>query len=580
MIADQYLTKMFRKKTCIIFIFAAFAVFGLVRGVAAAELFFIVKEYDFLNRTEVQAELIKLSPKLYWYAERDWWEGLSLQEKEKVELALNNLTEEFESKIYPDLTFKFGSERSLGAPGERRITVLLHRMRRDAEGYWSSKDEYDRLLVPDSNQRKMVYMAADKITDPLMKSALAHEFMHLIVFNQKTVKQGVQEEVWLNEAIAEMAPRYLGYDNIYKGSNLERRVQEFLSRTDASLLDWGDEPHDYAAVNMFMQYFVDKYGWEVITSAIKNEETGIASLNLALEKQGFKEKFDQIFTNWTLALILNDCTISELHCYSFPGLKDFGVAPRLYFLPTSGKGILSISLDAKTWAPNFHKFLGGNNDFILEFTTPPDVAVKLPYIITYADGSRTVRVIEIAKGQTHKIEIPNFGEKVISLTILPSIQEGGVEASHLLFWRASVSKAGKDNAQDVLSVNKSFLGTDKAGLLRKITELNALVEELRAKIRALGGANITAVSCSSFERNLFYGMKGSEISCLQEFLKAQGPEIYPEGLVTGNFLELTRKAVIRFQEKNAADILTPLGLSRGTGFVGALTRAKINELLR
>ena len=70
-----------------------------------------------------------------------------------------------------------------------------------------------------------------------------------------------------------------------------------------------------------------------------------------------------------------------------------------------------------------------------------------------------------------------------------------------------------------------------------------------------------------------------EVRCLQEFLKAQGPEIYPEGLVTGNFLSLTQAAVIRFQEKYADEVLAPWGITKGTGFVGSTTRAKLNELL-
>ena len=71
----------------------------------------------------------------------------------------------------------------------------------------------------------------------------------------------------------------------------------------------------------------------------------------------------------------------------------------------------------------------------------------------------------------------------------------------------------------------------------------------------------------------------SDVKCLQEFLKNQGMDIYPEGLVTGNFANLTKAAVIRFQEKYALDILTPIGLSKGTGYVGIQTRAKINKIL-
>ena len=67
--------------------------------------------------------------------------------------------------------------------------------------------------------------------------------------------------------------------------------------------------------------------------------------------------------------------------------------------------------------------------------------------------------------------------------------------------------------------------------------------------------------------------------CLQEFLKNQGTAIYPEGIVSGNFFTATLQPVIRFQEKYASEVLIPYGLTQGTGFVGAITRAKINTML-
>ena len=71
----------------------------------------------------------------------------------------------------------------------------------------------------------------------------------------------------------------------------------------------------------------------------------------------------------------------------------------------------------------------------------------------------------------------------------------------------------------------------------------------------------------------------SDVKCLQEFLKNQETNIYPEGLITGNFGSLTKNAVIKFQEKYASDILTPVGLQKGTGYVGIQTRIKINNIL-
>ncbi|MCX6764211.1 MAG: peptidoglycan-binding protein [Candidatus Nealsonbacteria bacterium] len=79
-------------------------------------------------------------------------------------------------------------------------------------------------------------------------------------------------------------------------------------------------------------------------------------------------------------------------------------------------------------------------------------------------------------------------------------------------------------------------------------------------------------------KNLSKGAKNEEVKYLQEFL-SKYPEIYPEGLVTGYFGSLTEVAVKRFQEKNAEDILIPLGLTGGTGYVGEATRAKINDLI-
>jgi len=44
-------------------------------------------------------------------------------------------------------------------------------------------------------------------------------------------------------------------------------------------------------------------------------------------------------------------------------------------------------------------------------------------------------------------------------------------------------------------------------------------------------------------------MKGAEVSCLQDFLKKQGPDIYPEGLVTGNFLGINQSRGDSFSGK-------------------------------
>jgi len=80
-----------------------------------------------------------------------------------------------------------------------------------------------------------------------------------------------------------------------------------------------------------------------------------------------------------------------------------------------------------------------------------------------------------------------------------------------------------------------------------------------------------------FRRDLRPGDRGDNVKELQRCL-ANFPEIYPGGVISGYFGDNTRMAVIRFQEKHKEEILTPDNLRRGTGRVGARTRAKLNEL--
>lgn len=77
-----------------------------------------------------------------------------------------------------------------------------------------------------------------------------------------------------------------------------------------------------------------------------------------------------------------------------------------------------------------------------------------------------------------------------------------------------------------------------------------------------------------FNKNLQLGSSGEDVRQLQMFLKSQGTDIYPEGLITGYFGSLTKKAVERFQIKYGIANLGEAGYS----LVGPKTRAKINSL--
>ncbi len=130
-----------------------------------------------------------------------------------------------------------------------------------------------------------------------------------------------------------------------------------------------------------------------------------------------------------------------------------------------------------------------------------------------------------------------------------------------------------------------------ADLEAQIADLLATISTLQAQIAALTDEEAPAVGIPTtcvgvtFTRNLSQGSDGSDVKCLQALLNTDvATQLAATGVGSANnetnyFGPLTRAAVVKFQEKYAADILTPLGLTSGTGFVGVSTRAKLNDLL-
>lgn len=99
-------------------------------------------------------------------------------------------------------------------------------------------------------------------------------------------------------------------------------------------------------------------------------------------------------------------------------------------------------------------------------------------------------------------------------------------------------------------------------------------------------ANLAETTLLPFDwrRPLKKGLRGGrDVLSLQFALHQNG--VYPppgkdlaECSITGNFGPCTEAAVSAFQEKYADEILTPVGLPRGTGYAGPATLRKLNEL--
>ena len=124
---------------------------------------------------------------------------------------------------------------------------------------------------------------------------------------------------------------------------------------------------------------------------------------------------------------------------------------------------------------------------------------------------------------------------------------------------------------------------EQARLLALIESLKSQIAQLKAVLALRIGqtaAPANGYSCKAITADLYFGVENAiQVKCLQQVLVAQGSAIYPGAAVTGRFSTDTQAAVVRFQNKYASEILTPLGLKSGTGYVGLSTRNKINNLL-
>ena len=127
-----------------------------------------------------------------------------------------------------------------------------------------------------------------------------------------------------------------------------------------------------------------------------------------------------------------------------------------------------------------------------------------------------------------------------------------------------------------------------ADLQIKIAQLIAQIEELKnlqsgsTVIASTGGGN--AACPYTWTRNLTMGSSGDDVRQLQRFLNSNPQTqvattgVGSPGYETSYYGPATTRAVSKFQELYAAQILTPLGLTRGTGGFYTSTRTHANSV--
>jgi len=470
-----------------------------------SKTFNVDSTYDYSGRTEVVTTLHYIGGKSYFYVENNWWNSLSSYERSQVETSILNLASEFDKTIYPKLIEFFGGVWDPGIDNDSRIVILMTKLRQDTGGYFNSCDEYSRTQCARSNEREMIHVNADLIFDRNMKDFLAHEFQHLIDWNQKERLGGLKEDIWLNEMRSEYAYDFLGYDDTYSGSMLETRVKNFLDNQYDPLGEWRGVAGDYGAINLFAHYLANQFGENIFSSTSKNNLVGIISINKALKDAGYSEDLDEVFTDWSLANYYNSLAIGRggKYGYTNPSLKGIHISPRVNNFYSYG--FVSFSESVKDWSPRWYLLkndLSNQNNSValkIEFKSLDQNAnFKIPYMIHYKDGSYELNFMNLENqaGPASPIQggtsyIFNFAKDIESILVVP--------ANH------SKTTNFTNNDPSVLFILKAST----------ITVNQPAITSITPSFGPLAGGNLVTIKGGNFQQGIevyFGGTKSSNVS--------------------------------------------------------------------
>jgi len=343
---------------------------------------------------EIEATLRYATPHVYmWVAD-----GLSLDQA-----GIEESAHEFEEQIYPTNRQYFGSEWSPGVDNDVHIHVLNASLP-SVGGYYSSNDEYPRTVNPFSNEKEMVYINAGYVEpgDEEYGNYLAHEFQHMIHWNVDP-----NEDTWVNEGCAQTAETLNGYD---------AWIRAFLSEPDTQLTAWADDMVDagpyYDASHLFMYYFAERFGPDLMRELTATEADGMEGLEEVLVENGAGLTSDDVFRDWVIANFLNDSSIGDGR-YGYRGISLPGtvaVDHRHRDYPDSRVSTVH------QYAADYIELEHGRGELVIEFA-----------------GSTQVKLVDNEPRSGSYEWWSNRGD-VSDMTLTREFDLGQVEAATLEFW--------------------------------------------------------------------------------------------------------------------------------------------------
>jgi hypothetical protein len=228
---------------------------------------------------------------------------------------LKDLVATFDDRILPVSAQSVGLASDVD--GDGRFTILLSSWltrlgdgRNAVDGFVRVSDLDSAFPPPFGNRCDMMYLSTALQPGLHLRTVLAHEYMHAVVFSHKSRRAAGagpasgEEEGWLDEALAHLAEDAHGFSR----SNIDYRISAFLSQPERYSL----VVEDYYAADLFrshgnrgstylfLRWCVDQYGPDLVPALIQSRLRGRANL-----EQVTGSSFADLLRHWSVALYLS-----------------------------------------------------------------------------------------------------------------------------------------------------------------------------------------------------------------------------------------------------------------------------------
>ncbi|TJY43985.1 peptidase M6 [Cohnella pontilimi] len=230
------------------------------------------------------------------------------------------LMDAFDNKIYEkEIAFFAPPAERKGEYGVRpeykdesgRVVILIDNIKDQSyynpnypsyiAGYFSStiSDLSDRNVMTIDNFDWLNRTGPNAKRPYLYEGVFAHEFQHLL---HRDTDNG--EDTFINEGLSDFAQYLVGY------GHSQGHIDFFMDNLRNSLTGWGDQSDlkilaDYGNAYLFQLYLYEQFGENFIRDEFKNPKHGIDSINSALAEIGVNKTFNQVYSDFMAAIMLD-----------------------------------------------------------------------------------------------------------------------------------------------------------------------------------------------------------------------------------------------------------------------------------